>query len=181
MSNKQDQPICPDLFAADAGWPIQDAHFRRVLSTFASGVVVVTAMSVEGPVGMTCQSFFSVSLQPALVAFSPARSSTTYPRIRTLEHFAVNILSERQRELSNQFARSGTDKWAGVEWSLGPHGCPILHDSVAAIECRHFAEHEAGDHLIVIGEVQAMNALNDVPPLLFHRGAYAALEDPVSA
>ena len=102
------------------------AAMRATLGHFASGVVVVTASGPAGPLGFTCQSFASLSLDPPLVSFSPARTSTTWPRIRAAGRFCVNVLAEDQQRYSDQFARSGADKYAGVPWRPGPSGAPDL-------------------------------------------------------
>ena len=154
---------------------------RDVLGHFASGVTVVTAMTAEGPVGFTCQSFSSLSLEPPLVAFAPARTSRTWPQLREAGRFCVNVLSEEQSELSRQFARSGTDKYAGVGWSPSPHGSPRLDGAVAWIDSELWAEYDGGDHVIVVARVLDLGADAARTPLLFHRGAYglqAALLDP---
>jgi flavin reductase (DIM6/NTAB) family NADH-FMN oxidoreductase RutF len=154
---------------------------RDVLGHFVSGVTVVTAMGADGPVGFTCQSFSSLSLDPPLVAFAPARTSTTWPRLREAGRFCVNVLSEEHSGLSRQFARSGTDKFAGVDWAPSPHGSPVLEGVVAWIDSELWAEYDGGDHTIVVARVLDLGADASRTPLLFHRGAYglqAALLDP---
>ncbi|MCZ2827455.1 flavin reductase family protein [Modestobacter sp. VKM Ac-2986] len=145
---------------------------RDVLGHFASGVTVVTALGTEGPVGFTCQSFSSLSLDPPLVTFAPSRTSTTWPRLREAGRFCVNVLSEDQRALSGQFARSGTDKFAGVDWAPSAHGSPVLEGVVAWIDGELFAEHDGGDHTIVVARVLDLGADASRTPLLFHRGGY---------
>ncbi|HKC29901.1 MAG TPA: flavin reductase family protein, partial [Jatrophihabitans sp.] len=100
-------------------------RMREVLGTFATGVVVVTAMGDE-PLGLTCQSFVSLSLDPPLVSFNPARTSTTWPKIRPVGRFCVNVLAHDQHELSELFARSGADRFADVPWTPSPLGAPVL-------------------------------------------------------
>jgi flavin reductase (DIM6/NTAB) family NADH-FMN oxidoreductase RutF len=145
---------------------------REVLGHFASGVTVVTAVDADGPVGFTCQSFSSLSLDPPLVAFAPARTSTTWPRLRQAGRFCVNVLAEEQSELSRQFARSGTDKFAGVGWAPGPYGSPVLEGVVAWIDGELWAEYDGGDHTIVVARVLDLGADASRAPLVFHRGAY---------
>lgn len=158
--------------------PEQARAFRDVLGRFASGVTVVTAMTADGPVGMTCQSFSSVSLQPPLVLFVPARTSRAWPAIRTTGHFTVNLLAADQEELSNQFAAKGVDKFAGVPWSPAPStGAPRLDGSLAWIDCTIHAVHEAGDHDVVLGRVQTMVHGEAEMPLLFFRSAYHRLAE----
>jgi 3-hydroxy-9,10-secoandrosta-1,3,5(10)-triene-9,17-dione monooxygenase reductase component len=154
---------------------------RDVLGHFVSGVTVVTAMGADGPAGVTCQSFSSLSLDPPLVAFAPARTSTTWPRLREAGRFCVNVLAQEQDGLSQQFARSGTDKFAGVTWALSPSGSPVLDGVVAWIDVALEAEHDGGDHTIVVARVLDLGADASRTPLLFHRGAYglqSALLDP---
>jgi 3-hydroxy-9,10-secoandrosta-1,3,5(10)-triene-9,17-dione monooxygenase reductase component len=145
---------------------------RDVLGHFVSGVTVVTAMAADGPVGFTCQSFSSLSLEPPLVAFAPARTSTTWPRLRDARRFCVNVLAEEQRDLSAQFARSGTDTYAGVGWAASPHGSPVLDGVVAWIDSELWAEYDGGDHTIAVARVLDLGADATRTPLLFHRGAY---------
>ena len=150
------------------------AGFRHVLGHFCSGITIVTAVLDGVPVGLTCQSFFSLSLDPPLVAFSPARTSTSYPSIRKAGAFCINVLAEDQKELCRGFARSGTDKWAGVEWRAGPTGSPIIAHSLAWIDCRLETEHEAGDHFLTVGRVIQLEATQKRPLLYFH-GDFAHL------
>jgi len=146
--------------------------FRRTLGHFCTGVVVVTALDDGMPVGMTCQSFSSLSLDPPLVMFSPAHTSTTWPRIRRAGQFAVNILAASQEALCRTFAVSGADKFSAVTWRPGLTGAPLLDGSVAHIECRLESVTSGGDHDIVIGAPVAMAELGNLDPLLFFRGAY---------
>jgi 3-hydroxy-9,10-secoandrosta-1,3,5(10)-triene-9,17-dione monooxygenase reductase component len=145
---------------------------REVLGHFASGVVVVTAAGRDGPLGFTCQSFASLSLEPPLVSLAPARSSTTWPRIREVGVFCVNVLAADQAELSAGFARSGTDRFAGVAWRPGPDGAPLLDGVCAWISCSTWREYDGGDHTIVVGLVRDLAADPTRLPLLFHRGEY---------
>ncbi|WP_432845106.1 flavin reductase family protein [Amycolatopsis sp. CA-161197] len=151
---------------------VESTHMREVLGHFASGVVIVTAPAPGGPAGFTCQSFSSLSLDPPLVSFAPARSSTSWPKIRAAGRFCVNVLAEDHAELSTAFARSGTDKYAGVAWRPAPSGAPILDGVAAWIDCTLEHEYAGGDHTIVAARVQALGADPSRAPLLFHRGAY---------
>jgi len=163
--------------AGDLAVTAEEAReFRSVLGRFASGVTIVTAMTVAGPVGMTCQSFSSVSLRPPLVMFVPAKTSRAWPAMRTAGHFTVNLLAASQEDLSNQFAASGADKFAGVRWAPAPGtGAPRLEDCVAWIDCTIHAVHEAGDHHLVLGRVQEFVAGAAADPLVFYRSAYRRL------
>ena len=153
---------------------------RDVLGHFASGVTVLTADTAEGPIGFTCQSFSSLSLDPPLVAIAPARTSRTWPQLRALGRFCVNVLAEDQTELSVTFARSGADKFAGVPWRPSRLGQPVLEDVVAWIDCELWAEYDGGDHTLVAARVLDLGADPGRRPLLFHRGAYGLLESPQS-
>lgn len=135
-------------------------------------MTVITASTAHGPAGFTCQSFSSLSLEPALVTFSPARSSSTWPQLRSAGRFTVNILPAEHQHLSAQFARSGTDKFAGVDYSTSPLGNPILNDALAWVDCELHEEYDGGDHTIVVGAVRALEARQDAEPLLFYKGSY---------
>ncbi|WP_405444155.1 flavin reductase family protein [Streptomyces avidinii] len=173
----------PDLRAvgADERAPVSPAEFRAVLGNFASGVTVITAPpgeDEEGPAGFACQSFASLSLDPPLVTFMVARTSTTWPRIARAGVFCVNILGAEQGELCRSFAVSGADKFAGVTHTPAPvTGSPQLDAVPAWIDCRIQAVHTGGDHLIVVGRVVAMGAAGEGEPLLFHKGRFGRLAD----
>ncbi|MFD3903064.1 flavin reductase family protein [Streptomyces sp. CB04723] len=165
----------PDLRAVrdDERLPVAPEEFRRVLGHFASGVTVVTARDADGPAGFACQSFASLSLDPPLVSFMVARTSTTWPRIARAGAFCVNILGAEQGVLCRGFAVSGADKFAGVGYADAPAtGSPLLDSVPAWIDCRVHAVHTGGDHLIVVGRVEALGAAEEGEPLLFHRGAF---------
>ncbi|MGY1848143.1 MULTISPECIES: flavin reductase family protein [unclassified Blastococcus] len=148
---------------------------RDVLGHFASGVTVVTADTPDGPIGFTCQSFSSLSLDPPLVALAPARTSRTWARLREIGRFCVNVLAEGQDAVSQNFARSSADKFAGVPWTPSPQGSPVLDDVVAWIDGELWAEYDGGDHTIAVARVLDLGAAPDRRPLLFHRGAYGLL------
>lgn len=156
--------------------PVDPRVMRDVLGHFASGVTVVTADTADGPLGFTCQSFSSLSLDPPLVVFAPARTSRTWPRLREIGHFCVNVLADGQTGLSQAFARSGVDKFAGVPWSRSRHGSPVLEDVVAWIDCQLWAEYDGGDHTIVAARVLDLGAHPERRPLLFHRGSYGPID-----
>ncbi|MBB5153523.1 flavin reductase family protein [Saccharopolyspora phatthalungensis] len=159
------------------------ALFRRVLGHCPAGVVGITAVDqTGGPVGLVVSSFTSVSLDPPLVAFLPTKSSTTFPKIRDSGSFCANVLAAAQRDLCRAFAVSGGDKFAGVDWSPGPTGSPILAGAVAWIDCDIDAVHDAGDHEIVVGRVRALAAEPaDPSALVFFRGGYRAIASEPSA
>ena len=151
------------------------ATMRTVLGHFATGVTVITAMDGEEPVGMAANSFTSVSLDPPLVLFCVARTSTTWPRIEKARKFAVNILGEHQEELSRLFATKGADRFGQTDWHIGVGGSPVLHDTIAYLDCEFWAEYDGGDHIIVVGRVLDLGTPHDAPPLLFFRGRYGRL------
>ncbi|QGV82744.1 flavin reductase family protein [Streptomyces ficellus] len=160
----------------DERLPLDPAEFRRVLGHFATGVTVVTADDGAGPAGFACQSFASLSLDPPLVAFMVARTSATWPRIARAGSFCVNVLGADQAGLCRAFAVSGStgaDKFAGVTHEPAPvTGSPRLAGAPAWVDCTVHAVHTGGDHLIVVGRVEALDASDGGDPLLFHRGAF---------
>ena len=167
---------------ADERAPLDPREFRRVLGNFATGVAVITAPPATGgdsPAGFACQSFSSLSLDPPLVSFMVGRASTTWPRIARAGVFCVNVLGSGQAELCRGFAVSGADKFAGVAFDAAPvSGSPRLSGAVAWIDCAIHAVHTGGDHLIVVGRVNALGTEDaDGPegPLLVHRGRFARL------
>jgi 3-hydroxy-9,10-secoandrosta-1,3,5(10)-triene-9,17-dione monooxygenase reductase component len=155
---------------------IDGARFRQVLGRFATGVTVVTGMAGGEPVGLAVNSFTSVSLEPALVAFCVATASRTWPRLRSAGTFCVNILAEDQEALSRAFAGRPPDRFLGVGWRPGPSGAPILAGGLAWIDCRVDAEHDAGDHVIVVGRVRELDVGHEGRPLVFYRGGYGRFE-----
>ena len=157
--------------------PVPSAVMREVLGHFVTGIVVITAVGPAGPLGFTCQSFASLSLDPPLVSFAPARSSTTWPGIREVGAFCVNVLAAGHEELSAGFARSGVDKFAGVDWRAAPSGSPVLAGVSAWIDCTLWNEYDGGDHTVVVGLVQDLGADPDRLPLLYYRGRYGVTKD----
>lgn len=165
---------------ADERIPPSLEEFRRVLGAFASGVTVVTAPGRDGepPAGFSCQSFASLSLDPPLVVFMVARTSATWPRIARAGVFCVNVLGAGQEELCRAFAVSGSrtaDKFTGVRHGPSPAtGSPLLSGVPAWVDCAVHAVHTGGDHLIVVGRVEALGTdeREAARPLLFHRGAF---------
>ncbi len=143
---------------------------RDALGRFATGVTVVTARGPEGPVGITANSFASVSLDPPLVLWSPAKSSSRFPIYAAAEHFAIHVLGADHRDLAAHFVRSGFD-FSGLESAEGPGGVPLLDQCLARFACRRVAAHDAGDHVIVVGAVIEA-AYRDGEPLVFNQGAY---------
>lgn len=152
------------------------AEFRSVMGLFATGVTVVTGVGPDGaPIGMAANSFTSVSLHPPLVLVCMARSSSTWPAIRASGAYCVNVLAEDGEELSRRFGARGAERFAGSAWTPGPTGSPVLDGAIAWADCRIEAEHDAGDHSIVVGLVVALGRGPDGRPLLFWRGRYGRL------
>ena len=137
---------------------------------------MVTCLSGSQPLGLSVNSFTSVSLEPPLVAFCVARSSATWPSLRAAGMFCVNVLAEDQEALSRTFAAPGLDRFMGVGWRPAPSGAPILAGVLAWIDCTVEAEYEAGDHLIVVGRVRELALAHEGRPLVFYRGGYGRFE-----
>lgn len=150
-------------------------RFRDVVGRFATGIVVVTAADESGPCGFVAQSFVSLSLDPPLVGICPARTSTTWPRIRQAGRYGLSVLGADQLDLCNRFARSGGDKFDGVAWRPAVNGAPILEGCVAYVACSLDAEHDVGDHTFAVGYVSELALERDSAPLLFHGGGYGRL------
>jgi 3-hydroxy-9,10-secoandrosta-1,3,5(10)-triene-9,17-dione monooxygenase reductase component len=154
---------------------------RSVLGRFCTGVTVVSAVTETGtPVGFACQSFSSLSLDPPLVSFSVARGSASWPRIARAGAFCVSVLAADQLAACRAFAVSGAtgaDKFAGLDWSPAPgSGAPRLAGALAWVDCAIQAVHTGGDHLIVVGRVQALAVgREEAGPLLFYRGGFGEL------
>lgn len=147
-------------------------ELRDAFGSFMTGVTVVTTHNNDNsPLGFTANSFSSVSIDPPLVSVCLANSSTNYDVLVNTDRFAINILSESQKEVSNTFARPVEDRFASVNWRKGPHGSPVLEGVSAWFDCSSFKQIEAGDHIILIGKVEAFEA-NASPGLGYSRGAY---------
>ncbi len=156
--------------------------FRDALGLFVTGVTVITARNEDGmPFGVTANSFNSVSMDPPLILWSLSRASRNLAAFQKARHFCVHILREDQSTLSRRFATSDVDKFEGVEFEPGEGGVPILPGSAARLECRTYAQHDGGDHVIFLGEVIRIAADHDARPLLFHGGRYAVLSDTVES
>ena len=152
---------------------LDSSRFRETLGQFPTGVVLVTAFGHDGgPVGMIVGSFASVSLDPPLVAFFPARGSARYSRLRSSNRFCVNVLAADQEDLCRRFAISGDTAFDGVSWWPSRSGTPVVEGSVAWIDCSVESVREVGDHYMVVGRVQEMEIVNPVAPLVFFQGGY---------
>ncbi len=153
-------------------------QMRRVLGSFATGVVVITGDDDGTPVGFTCQSFASVSLNPPLVLFCPAHTSFSWPRIRASGRFAVNVLADHQQEVCDRFAASGGDKFAALAWH-GTSWGPSIEAALATVLCTIEDVHPAGDHDIVVGRVRQLVTRPAGSPLVFFRGTFGLAPDPM--
>ena len=156
---------------------VDPTAFRKALGCFATGVTIITTLDAAGrPVGITANSFTSLSLDPPLVLFCLDRKSSSFEAFHKNKNFMVNILRDTQQELSRTFARSSVDKWNGVAFETWDTGCPVFADSIAAMECSVDEIIEGGDHVILIGKVQRMRFdEGDCQPLLYYRGKYAGV------
>ena len=165
---------------------VDQRAFRNAMGNFCTGIVIATGIFQGKPAGFAAQSFVSVSLDPALVAFCPGKQSTSWPKLRESGHFCINILAADQLAMCDLMARSGgdngADKFADVQWRPGLTGSPILHNTLGYVECQLDAEHEAGDHTIAVGRVLDFGVQREeVEPLTFFRGGYGGFTALASA
>lgn len=160
---------------------IDSRELRNALGHFATGVTVVTTRNAAGaPVGVTINSFSSLSLDPPLILWSLAKKSHSLAAFEGAAHFAVHVLAADQQALSDRFARSGNDKFADVTLSRGLGELPLLGHCAAVFQCSAEHRYDGGDHLILVGRVQRF-ATDERPPLLFYRGRYASADDAPQA
>lgn len=149
--------------------------FRDTLGMFATGIAVIATRAVNGdPIGLTVNSFNSVSLDPPLIVWSMANHLPSLPVFEACEYYSVNVLSAEQEHLSQLFASRVDDKFAGLEIDEGLYGVPLLRDCCARFECRNITRHPGGDHVVFISEVVRFDR-EDREPLVFHSGAYREL------
>jgi len=151
--------------------------FRNALGSFPTGVAIITTVGADGkPVGLTCNSFSSVSLDPPLVSWGLRVASKSLDAFRDAGAFAINILAEDQKDLSARFANGAiADKFEGVDWAPGHRGLPVIARSIASFECDKFAEHLAGDHVLFLGQVARFDHGRQESSLVFYKGAYMML------
>lgn len=158
-------PMCPD--------PLDAQQFRAALGMFATGVTIITARADDGTlVGLTANSFNSVSLTPPLVLWSLARRAGSMPVFSRGSHYAINILAADQKDLAQRFATRDIDRFAGVRFREGCGGAPVLEGCAAVFECANRSQYEEGDHIIFVGEVEACSRVEGAQPLIFHGGRY---------
>ncbi|MDO5288779.1 MAG: flavin reductase family protein [Pseudomonadota bacterium] len=148
-------------------------EFRAALGMFATGVTIVTVRSAAGELlGLTANSFNSVSLDPPLVLWSLSRDSLSLDAFSTGSHYAINVLSAQQQALAMQFAAPLGDRWAGVAWRAGVAGAPLIEGAVAHFECFNKSRYVEGDHVIFVGQVERCTHVPGAAPLLFHGGRF---------
>ena len=155
-------------------------EFRQAMGRFATGVTVVTTLDAAGaPVGVTVNSFGSVSLEPPLVLFCLDRQAWAFPALTAARRFVVNVLRESQRGLSEAFSDSHANVWGDVAYARGRGGCPILAGCLANIECSLDRLHGGGDHVILVGRVEAIACADADSPLVYYQGRYRRLDGPI--
>jgi len=151
-------------------------EFRRALGAFTTGVTVVTTRSEsDGEIGLTANSFNSVSLDPPLVLWSLAKSARSLEAFKSCNYFAIHVLADAQEELSTRFAQRGADKFAGLVLERGPDQIPLLPDCAARFVCTSRYQYDGGDHIIFVGEVVDFSHWSRLP-LLFHGGKYHQIQ-----
>lgn len=156
---------------------IDQREFRNAVGCFATGVTVITTLDSNGDkVGITANSFSSLSLDPPLILFCIDSKINSFDAFENCANFIVNVLHEEQQDISNNFARSSDEKWDGISHEFGQNGCPSFENSIAVLECKKHAIHEGGDHLIMVGEVTHIkyDAGNN-HPLLYYKGSYSSV------
>ena len=151
--------------------PFSQREFRDALGQFATGVTIITARSAQGhPVGTTVSSFNALSLTPPLVLWSLGLGANSLPVFRQCSHYAIHVLAASQKPLAELFARKGADRFGHTPHHDSVHGVPLLEGCVAVFECRHRNQHEEGDHLLFVGEVERCEHHAERAPLLYHAG-----------
>jgi len=183
MSKKLATAQSPDAPAHDdsdasAGSIIDASKFRDVLSAYPTGVCVIAAQGADGRKhAMVVGSFSSISLDPPLVGFCPAKMSSSWQGIAEVGRFCVSVLGHEQLDYCKRFAASSPDKFAGLSHRSSPGGQPILDDVLAWIDCVTEVVHEVGDHMLVVGRVEQLERERDTLPLLFFGGKYHRIKD----
>jgi 3-hydroxy-9,10-secoandrosta-1,3,5(10)-triene-9,17-dione monooxygenase reductase component len=152
--------------------PVDPLDLRRAAARFPTGVALVTA---PGGLALVIDSFVSVSLEPALVAFSVSRTSLTWRRMRATGRFGINVLAARHAEGIRERARPGADRLAGLDVDVLANGVPVLRDALAAIVCTLESEHATGDHMLPVGRVHEVRHGRDEPPLVFFGGSFGTV------
>ncbi len=171
--------LAPACTSADALSASRCRDFRSALGSYATGVTVMTALSSGGePIGVTISSFNSVSLDPPLILWSLSLTSPKLAVFRGASHYAVNVLSAGQQDLSDRFASRRDDRFAGLPLQGGLGGAPLLAGCCAWFECAQEAQYPGGDHLILVGRVERFALGEEESPLIFHSARYRTLGSP---
>jgi flavin reductase (DIM6/NTAB) family NADH-FMN oxidoreductase RutF len=166
----------PQYFGSWNLMSFSERQFRDVLGHFVTGITVVTCVGRDGrKVGVTINSFNSVSLEPPLVLFSVGRAGYSFDDLMACDKLAINMLAENQEELSNRFAQPGGDKWQDIDFATNDAGVPLLKGCLARLECTPEMRYEGGDHVIIVSRVDRLEARDDVGPLVYYRGSYARI------
>ena len=154
------------------------AEFRETLGRLPTGVTVIASLLDGEPAGLAVGTFFSVSLEPPMIGFCVARASTSFPKVRDAGVFCASVLAADQEAISRVFASSGADKFQGLGWRAAPHtGSPMLTDELVWIDCTIDVVVDAGDHELILAQVEHLEVARDASPLVFYRGGYHSLGD----
>jgi flavin reductase (DIM6/NTAB) family NADH-FMN oxidoreductase RutF len=154
--------------------PETKRDFRKALGQFGTGVTIVTTANAGKPIGITVNSFTSVSLDPALVLWAPAKASLRFPTFEAAPHYAIHVLEQSQTDLAYQFSREA-DNFSNCDWQWNENGVPVINKAVARFECERLSSHDGGDHAIVLGRVlRAINFGGD--PLMFVSGEFGRFQ-----
>ena len=154
--------------------PEHGLELRKAFGCFGTGVTIITAQTADGPLGMTANSFSSISLDPPLVLWSPAKSSKRHDAFVAAEHFCIHVLAADQLALAQHFATNGTD-FGEFRWTSGPLTAPSLHGCLAEFHCKTYDVHPAGDHSLILGDVKTVTQHHrDIPGLLFEKGQFGS-------
>lgn len=148
-------------------------QLRDAFGRFSTGITVVTVASEDGAIGITANSFSSLSLDPALVLWSPAKSSKRFKYFAEPKHFAIHVLGEENKDICEKFARYDWS-FEGIDHELNAHGVPLIQNCLARFECRHVDTYPGGDHVIVVGQVENVE-MRDGNPLAFYAGKYGSV------
>lgn len=159
-------------FRPDAG---ESRAFRDALGSFATGVTIVTCNSSAGPLGITANSFASVSMEPPLVLWSPARASRRFKAFEAAEHFAIHVLNEDQQHYCKQFASDGGN-FDGLNWNADDKGVPLIDGCLSRFECTCHAIHDGGDHAIIVGHVTSVTVCEG-QSLVFSGGSFGRFQN----
>lgn len=150
-------------------------EYRQALSQFPTGVTIVTCMSQIGPLGITANSFTSISIDPALIMWCPTKTSSRYKAFMQAEYFCVHVMSAEQKEICMAFSKSG-QAFDDIDWCLNAHNVPVISDCLARFECRRYADYDGGDHSLVLGLVLQVSVFDGVP-LTFSQGQFNASKE----